>query len=1213
MKHFWIIFFIFASHSVAAASDDVLNFSLINRSHIEPENLLLSHADKQWLEQKKTLRIGVSAPDYPPFDITTHNQEFEGITADYAGLVGEFLDVKIHITRYPNRTKLINALHRQEIDLVATANEYETVFPKISLSTPYAFDQPVLVAPTRGNSLINSDLSGKRIAMLYHYRPLATVEKFYPNAKFILYPSILKAVGAVTTGEADLYIGDSISTSYLINKSYLNSLEILNLSPLQVKNFSFAILHSNIRLKRIVNAALKAIPSSERLVIWRRWEAGGINISDMTRINFTPEEQRWMQQHPTLKVGINNGFMPFTFVDENGQFKGLSADILHKISLRSGLLFEAHQVSSIKNMIGQLQAGEFDLLATLSPSDERKKIVDFTRPYLSPPLVLVTASKPDAPHDLRDLSGKKMAIVQGNSQLGMLAKDFPEVRVVIAENLNEAFSMVANGTADATLSSLVSARYTIARMYADTLKVANTIGDKGNQVSFAINKNDPELLSILNKSLLNIAPEEMDEVSNRWRRPVVLNDSYWTRYGSTILKITLAVLTLLLGAFFWITSLRREVFKRKQAERALNDKLEFERVLLNGTPHPIYARDREAALLLCNKAYLDTLGVDDEKVLKGTTVIQGMLPDRSQAAMYHQSYLEVIESGEPRFEDRELTLASRKTITIYHWILPYRGSDGLVKGLIGGWLDVSERQRLMQQLHDAKQEADNANRAKTTFLATMSHEIRTPMNVVIGMLEMASKTAEQGASDRVAIELASEAAKGLLDLIGDILDIAHIESGHLDITPERANPQDLVMSTIRIFNGPATQKSLQLLTDIEPSANCDVLIDPMRFKQVLTNVLSNAIKFTNKGAIKVMVRATQQVAQKSMALEVKIQDDGIGIQPADQQRLFSPFTQINSPLQTPGQGTGLGLVISRTLMEMMEGTLDLSSEPSKGTLVTLRVDLPLLDDAPSPEEALVQETASSSTLNILIVDDFLANRIVLARQLRYLGHEVTEAGNGQEGLDLWNEIPFDVVVTDCNMPVMDGYELARCIRQLENQRNEPACLLLGFTANAVPQERLRCLNAGMDECLFKPISLSTLNAHLQVLQCANNAHDQELSSERLQERLMRLTQNDTQVMQTLWAELQDSHHNNLATLQTLIQQRDRQGLSNLAHLIKGCARIVQYDELIVCCENLEAACQANDDSDQLETTSHALKTCMLHFSTLLQGSPQDSGATALKY
>lgn len=1189
MKYVWIGLLTWLCIASACASEAPLTLSILGRSAIETGKVTLNEADRRWLATHDTLRIGVSQPDYPPFDITTYNQEFEGITADYSVLLGHLLNINVTILAYPNRTALIQALRDQQVDLIGTANDFESVLPDLVLSTPYTLDQPAMVAPAGQYSIAPLSLTGKKIAIVDHYLALDTVKTHYPDSQLLLFPSILNAIGAVALGDADLYLGDSVSASYLINKSYLNTLQIIEYPTLKVSSFSFAMRRDNPRLLRLINKGLHSIPAMERRAIAHRWGNAAPSVVGLQRIVFSEQEQTWLKQHPRLKVLFDKNFLPFTYTDEQGNFRGLSADVLAKISLRTGLEFDARQGSSVNAMMGQLRAGQYDLMPALSPSAEREREVSFTRPYLSAPLVMVVQGTQDAPRSLAQLAGKKLAIVEGNAYRETIAREFPAIQLVEVADYNHAFERLAGGGVDAVISSLTTARYIIARAYPNRLKVVSTIGTQGGQIAFAVRKDAPELLSILNKALLSIAPEELDEVTNRWRRAVVLEDSYWDRHRETIIEVLVAALLLMLGIFAWITSLHREVSKRKLAERALNDKLEFERVLINGTPHPIYARDRDANLLLCNKAYLDTFNVEDGAYLLGTTVVESLLSDPVQAEEYHQDYLDVMHSGEPTFKDRLLISASGQVLTIYHWMLPFRGSDGQVKGLIGGWIDVSERQRLVQQLHMAKTEADAANRAKTTFLSTMSHEIRTPMNAVIGMLEMASKTAEQGVFDQVAIEVASDAAKGLLDLIGDILDIARIESGQLSITPERCNPRDLVMSVVRIFDGPAKQKSLQLLADIASEPMRDVLIDPMRFKQVLANLLSNAIKFTAHGAVHVGVKAECDEAGDTLLLRVEVSDTGIGIGAADQQQLFTPFSQVHAPHAAANQGSGLGLMISRTLVEMMGGSLTLTSEADQGTQVVIALRLPVFDGslAAAPAGVPIEPT---QPMSILIVDDYAANRIVLSRQLTYLGHEVSEASDGVEALALWNEQPFDVIITDCNMPNMDGYQLARAVREQEQQRNEPPCLLLGFTANAVPQERQRCQQAGMDDCLFKPISLEQLHARLLNLYHANldACPPDELTRAALHDRLGELAGHDPLTLQRLGAELLESSRQAQMDLQRLLAANDRQALLHLAHQLKGGARLVRFDALLITCENLEAACQPPATTEHLSRTADEL-------------------------
>lgn len=1180
MKYLYGLTLLFMLGMLNFASAEPEAFQLLGRSTVDDYSVNLDESEWDWLRHKRELVLGASSPDYTPFGITTNGHDYEGLTADYAQLIALLLHVKISVRRYDSRSEVIAALKDGAIDMLGTANGFESADRELSLTEAYASDQPTLVTRIDEHQNLPSNLAGQRVAMLYHYLPTNVVEAFYPDAKIQLFPSTLSAIGAVAFGRADVYLGDSISSNYLINKNFLNNIQLREFSRMEVQPFAFAVSASNTRLLHILNRALRAIPVSERMTILRRWSAGSGGMPGRRPIHFSKNEQRWMEQHPRVKVAISQNFMPLTFLDEGGNFRGISVDILQKVSQLTGLKFDFQRADTVRELIDEATSGEADMLAAFMPSIERESSLHFTRPYLTTPFVLVTPVNNDSLMTLDQMAGKRVVLVRGDMQRDYLIENYPEVQLITAPDTIDAMAMVDRGEADGAISSLASARYTISRRFRHRLQITCTVGTLPGYVSFATSRSALELHSILDKALLSISPEEMDELTNRWHNEVFIENNYWLRNRSVIIQGFSIAAVLLLIALGWIAYLRFHIRKRRQAELALNDQLEFKRVLLDGTPNPIYVRDREGRLVTCNVCYLQVFGVEREAVI-GKLVTEGMLSDASEARSFHDDYLCVMQNGQPRTQDRTLTLASGRMLTIYHWILPYRDSDGKVSGMIAGWIDVSERQRLMQELRFAKESADDANRAKTTFLATMSHEIRTPMNAVIGMLELALKKADQGELDRFAIEVASGAARGLLDLIGDILDIARIESGRLSLAPERANMQELIESVVRVFEGMARAKQLQLRLDMDSVINTEVLIDPLRFKQVLSNLLSNAIKFTDAGYVRISATAELIHDKERLVLCLRVEDSGHGISQSDQIRLFSPFTQANDHGQSSREGSGLGLVISQTLCDMMGGTLSLHSTLGEGTQIEIRLDFPTLVPLAAVPVKKGEPAIAGRCLHILVIDDYPANRLLLSQQLSFLGHRVTDAEDGAQGLSAWRKDKFDVVITDCNMPVMSGYDLVHAIRNEEAERRLPRCMVLGFTANAQAEEKERCIKAGMDDCLFKPISLTNLNSRLALVTPPTRlALEEMMSDSSLAEfdltRLRMLTRGDTDSINSLLLDLLTSNDDDMANLLRLFIQHDLPGLADLAHRVKGGARIINALSLIDACEALEAATQGLD-------------------------------------
>lgn len=1152
-----------ALYTQAPALGEARTLYLLGHSILETPAVGLHEADWRWLRERRRLLMGISSPDYAPFELSS-NDELEGITADYAALIADALNITVEVRRYDNRDEVITALKRGEVDFVGSANGYEAADPQLVLSRSYAMDQPALVTRTGESQTLSADLAGKRVAMFYHYMQPDAVQAFYPHARLQLFPSTFEAIGAVAFGQADVYLGDAISANYLINRNHLNNVRMADFSSLEVNPFAFAFSRNNTRLLPIINAALAAIPVSEQMEILRRWSAGNLGFLGADRLRLSASEQRWLEKNPRVKVAILDRFLPVSFIDKQGAFEGLSAEVLARISLRTGLKFDVVPGTSMPQQIDKVSTGGADMIAVVTPSVERTDKVRITRPYLTNPFVLVSRMDDRSPLTLEDMAGKRLALIGGNSLQEGIAQAYPTIKFVDVDNPEHAMALVASGGADAAVNTLISARYMIAREYRDRLRVTSTIGSEPARIAFGVNRSQLELYSILDKALLSITPQEMDELAGHWRSEVLVEDSYWARHRTVIIQgFSLAALLLLI-TLGWAIYLRGLIRKRVQAERALSDQMRFMGVLIDGTPHPIYVRDRLGRLMACNSAYLDVFDYKLEDVT-GKTVVETDTGNRPQAESFHQDYLRLMEQGEPQIQDRVLKVPDGTVLTIYHWMLPYRDGDERVVGMIAGWVDVSERQHLLGQLREAKEEADAANRSKTTFLATMSHEIRTPMNAVIGMIELALKAAEQGRADRDALEL-----------IGDILDIARIESGHLSLAWQPSNLHELLVSVARVFEGLARAKGLVLKVELDPLIDRYVLVDPMRFKQVVSNLLSNAIKFTTRGQVRLGASGSSAIANGYLSLRLWVEDTGIGISVEDQKRLFNPFIQGTNTAQSARSGSGLGLVISRNLCEMMGGQLQLSSLLGQGTRVDVTLALAVADATRVPAVSVALETSPAHALSILVVDDYPANRLLLARQLSFLGHRITTAEDGVQGLELWLSGRFDGVITDCNMPFKDGYELARDIRTLERERGLAPCLLLGFTANAQPEEAERCRLAGMDGCLFKPTGLEDLHAALMSRTATPSVAPvsvDELSPDFDLRDLEKLTGGNVDAVKELLVPLLDSLEADHGQLVVLQHKADFAGLHDLAHRTKGGARMVKAQALMECCEVLENVCE----------------------------------------
>ncbi|KAJ55100.1 hypothetical protein ACMU_15200 [Actibacterium mucosum KCTC 23349] len=515
--------------------------------------------------------------------------------------------------------------------------------------------------------------------------------------------------------------------------------------------------------------------------------------------------------------------------------------------------------------------------------------------------------------------------------------------------------------------------------------------------------------------------------------------------------------------------------------------------------------------------------------------------------------------------------------------------------LIAYMRDISQRIINEQGLIDARDRAQQADKAKSQFLAVMSHEMRTPLNGILGVLDLLKTTPLSPQQSRYA-QIATASGEILLEHVNEALDITRIESGALAMSPSTFQLSSLVHEVVDVLEPLAQEKGLRLSLEIDPAMNRPFRADANRLRQILTNLVGNAIKFTDTGAIGVMVTGVN--GPQTTALKIEVQDTGPGISPEDHDLIFQDFTSLADGAGRQTRSDGLGLSISRRIARLMDGDLAVDSTPGQGSVFTLSLPLQRVATAPtepkSTDEATTPDTASQ---DILIVEDNAVNRSVLRDMLSQLGHNVFEATNGQEGIESCAARPFALVLMDISMPVLGGIEATQQIRKGTGPNAETP--IFGLTAHGSEEYRDRALHAGMTQLFTKPIRLPVLRGILDQSSPAatdNRAKPQGGVDFTVLAELKQVLGHEklTRTAADFFAETAQS----LATLPAVDPSETRERL----HKIRGAAALLGLTGVLTHLDILSAATKA-DDKDATANAKSALTAALQDAKAALAALP----------
>ncbi len=1039
-----------------------------------PGLLPLSPLQREYLVAHPTIVVGQYDSGWPPFE-SLRDGEQVGLGPDYLSHLARQLGVKVEARRYPDWTSVLDAACRGEIDVVMNVG-LSADRTRCMVYTA-AYSEAPLALVGRPDDLRASDmpdLDGLRVVIEQDFLTGPQVRARFPRARQLVANDTLSALQMVRDDKADVYIGNAFVATELIASRRLQGVALLRPSDLPPERLHFGIPNSKQPLAEALDLALAATSQAQRDALAQRWLSPP-HWSASAQLALSQAEKRVLEQ--PLMIGFAPNAAPLSFTGEDGRPSGLASEYLQRL-MQAGANLKVENSHDWYEVREKARRGELQAVMGI-PVDSRYLGPDwvFSQPFISVPNVIVVRSDGESLLGLADLQGKRVLLSDPERVRGYVQQQAPQARIIAARSAEQALQRLLEGEADAYVGNLAVVDHLLRSRFPGRMQVAAPAGFN-DQLALAVDRRHAALATTFDRLLLQMTPRKREALRSAWLAVEYRNGVDWSnllRWGVPVLMVLLTAL-LVHGVGHW--RLRREVAGRRQLEQRLAE-------VTDNLPAVVYQARRDADGTLSFPFIAGDLpalfGITRQQAEQDARVLLECVEQEDRARILHS-----IEQAAHQFAPLILEFRLRSDGEGVRWVRsqahPYAAEEGAVIWS-GYWVDVSEARMQADALAAAKADAEQAAEAKSRFLATMSHEIRTPMSGVLGMLEVLAHSPLDSEQQRI-LGVIEDSAQMLRQILDDILDYSRLEAGALRLEPVPQPLRPLLESVCRLMSAQASARGLELHVQIDPQLAAAHEVDGVRLRQIVFNLLSNAIKFTARGEVRLQLEVLGPTAEDgSQPLCLSVTDTGTGIAPEQLQHLFAPFTQAGAYIQRDHGGTGLGLSICQRLVQMMGGELELHSTLGEGTRAEVR--LALVQAGRGDVEALVAEQEQAALLppalreaRVLVIEDHPTNQAMMAWRLQQLGVPHVLLGDGQQALDRLSSEAFDLVITDCRMPVLDGFGFTRLLREREGRTGQPRLTVLALTASVLDDDARRCREAGMDEVLAKPLSLATLRTAL---------------------------------------------------------------------------------------------------------------------------------------